>query len=189
VSDAPGVLNIREAAGFLGVHEQTVRKLARRGAVPCFKVGRDWRFRREALLRWSEEQQPQGGAIYVLAVDDDENICRMLARILSRSGHRVVTATSGQRGLELVAQETPDVLLLDLVMPDMNGPRFLEHLRRTHPSLPVVIVTGHPDSQLMTQAARFAPVMLLAKPVEPELLERTVRTAAGRGAARPAGRA
>ena len=52
------VFNITEAAAFLGAHEQTVRRRARRGAVPCcFKVGRDWRFRKEALLRWADGQR------------------------------------------------------------------------------------------------------------------------------------
>ena len=81
--------------------------------------------------------------------------------------------------MELVAQDVPDVILLDLKMPDMNGPQFLEELRKTHPDLPVVIVTGYPNSELMQEAAKFAPVMLLAKPVENALLERTVRTVVG----------
>jgi len=54
------VFNITEVAAFLGAHEQTVRRLARRGVIPAFKVGKDWRFRKEAILRWSEEQQPSG---------------------------------------------------------------------------------------------------------------------------------
>jgi len=61
-------------------------------------------------------------------------------------------------------------------MPEMNGPQFLEELRKIHPDLPVVIVTGYPDGELMKAAAGYAPVMLLAKPIVPALLERTVRT-------------
>lgn len=53
---------------------------------------------------------------------------------------------------------------------------FREH---THPELSVVIVTGYPDSELMKRVMQYAPLMLVAKPVEPELLERTVRTAVG----------
>ncbi len=64
-------------------------------------------------------------------------------------------------------------------MPNMNGVQFLHELRKAHPTLPVIIVTGYPDSELMKQAAYCAPVMLLPKPVERELLERTVRTVVG----------
>jgi excisionase family DNA binding protein len=53
----PEVLNTKETAAFLGVHVETVRRLARSGALPSFKVGKDWRFRREVLLQWIEEQR------------------------------------------------------------------------------------------------------------------------------------
>ncbi len=97
-------------------------------------------------------------------------------------------ATSGAKGLVLVAREVPDLILLDLMMPDMNGPQFLEELRKTHPDLPVVIVTGYPESNLMMQATQYAPLMLLAKPAEPDHLERTVRMVLGeRMAARGTG--
>jgi excisionase family DNA binding protein len=176
----PHVFGITEAAAFLGAHEQTVRRLARRGAIPSFKVGKDWRFRKEALMRWSEEQQrARAGRCSVLVIDDEEKICTALVRVVERFGCRARHAPSGAKGLELVAQDVPDVILLDLKMPDMNGPQFLDELRKTHPDLPVVIVTGYPDSELMKEAAKFAPVMLLAKPVEAELLQRTVRTAVG----------
>jgi excisionase family DNA binding protein len=179
----PEVFNITEAAAFLGAHEQTVRRLARRGAMPAFKVGKDWRFRKEAILRWSEEQQRGGGRCSVLIVDDDEKLCRAMGRILERFGCRVRQAAGGEDGLQLVRQQTPDLILLDLVMPGMNGVHFLQELRKAHPSLPVVIVTGYPDSELLNEAARHAPVMLLAKPVEAALLERTVRSVVGGKAA------
>jgi len=64
-------------------------------------------------------------------------------------------------------------------MPDMNGPQFLDRLRELQPGIPVVVVTGYPDGELMKQATRHAPLLLLAKPVDRERLERTVRTAIG----------
>ena len=174
------VFNITGAAAFLGAHEQTVRRLARRGAIPAFKVGKDWRFRKEALLRWLEEQQrARGGRCSVLVVDDDEKVCRAMGRLLTRFGCRVRQATAGKDGLELVAKEAPDLILLDLVMPEMNGIQFLHSLRQTHPELPVVIITGFPDGELITHAIRYAPVMLLAKPVDATLLERTLRSVLG----------
>lgn len=186
------VLNAREAAAFLGAHVETVRRLARRGEIPSFKVGKDWRFRREALENWADRQQssqsPQIKAddeagLSVLVVDDDRNVGRMLARMLKRLGHGARQVTDGAEGLQLVAEEPPDLILLDLVMPEMNGPQFLEKLRATHPELPVVIVTGFPDSRLMSEAMRHAPVLLIPKPVEMELLERTVRTVVGKAVA------
>jgi len=174
------VLNVHQAAAFLGAHAQTIRKLARSGALPAFKVGKDWRFRRTALLQWADEQQPAArAATSVLVVDDDELVCKASARLLTRSGCRVRYTTSARVGLDRVAEAVPDVILLDLVMPDMDGPQFLAELRRTHPRLPVIIITGHPRSELMAKASSFAPIMLLTKPVDPELLDRTVSALVG----------
>ena len=172
-------MNVAEAAALLGVHIQTLRKLARQKQIPAFKLGRDWRFRREALVQWADAQHLEDGdptnGCSVLIIDDEEKVCAALTRMVERFGCRARHATDGQTGLELVAHETPDVILLDLRMPGMTGPMFLEQLRKTHPHLPVVVVTGYPDSEIMRQAMQYAPLMVLAKPVEKELLERTVR--------------
>ncbi len=111
----------------------------------------------------------------VLVVDDEDSTCKALVRIEEGFGCRVRQATSGAKGLEFVEEEVPDLILLDIMMPGMNAPQFLKRLRETHPDLPVVIVTGYPDSNLMKQAMNYAPVMLLGKPVDAGLLERTLR--------------
>lgn len=173
------VLNAQQAAAFLGAHVETIRRLARRGGLPSFKVGKDWRFFREALLRWLEDQASSGGQPWVLVVDDDEVVRSTLSRLLGRLGCRTRQAADGATGLQEIAREAPDLVLLDLLMPEMNGPEFLRALRVTHPDLPVVIVTGYPDGELMHEAARHGPLLLLAKPVELDQLERTVRAVLG----------
>ncbi len=50
------VLNTKEAAAFLGAHIETIRRLARRGEIPAYKIGKDWRYRKKALLEWVESQ-------------------------------------------------------------------------------------------------------------------------------------
>jgi excisionase family DNA binding protein len=55
-NDNTDVSNAKEAAAFLKAHVETIRRLARRGEIPAFKVGRDWRFHQDAVRRWSEEQ-------------------------------------------------------------------------------------------------------------------------------------
>jgi excisionase family DNA binding protein len=170
------VLGIREAATLLGAHEQTVRRLARRGEIPAYKVGTDWRFRREALLRWTEEQRPAGRRPTVLIVEDDEKVRRAIGELVERCGCTARAAPSAVEGLALVAKRVPDLILLDLKMPGMNGPEFLARLREEHPTLPVVIVTAYPDSELMLEAMQHAPVLLLAKPLDRMALDRTLRS-------------
>jgi DNA-binding NarL/FixJ family response regulator len=85
------------------------------------------------------------------------------------------------KGLELVAEDAPDLILLDLMMPGITGPKFLQELRVTHPDLLVVIATAYEDGDLMHEAQQFAPLMVLSKPVNQELLERTMRVALRKG--------
>lgn len=177
------ILNAFDAASFLGVHVETLRKLARRNEVPCFKIGKDWRFRREALVRWADGQRPvrSSGDSHtpVIVIDDEEKVCRATVGALQRFGVSARYATSGREGLELVSEGVPDLIMLDLQMPSMNGPQFLAELRQTHASLPVVIITAYPNSNLMQKAMQYAPVLLLAKPLDRKLLERTVRSLLG----------
>jgi len=60
-----GVLNAKEAAAYLKAHVETIWRLARRGEIPAFKVGKDWRFYKDALRSWSIAQSPKwtGGAV------------------------------------------------------------------------------------------------------------------------------
>jgi len=172
-------LSVPEVAELFGLHPESVRKMVREGRLPAFKAGRSWRFDRRELEAWRQRRAPtravSGSAPSVLIVDDDLLVCSTLARMVARLGCRARQANDGVRGLELVAEEPPDLILLDLAMPGIDGPRFLERLREGHATLPVVIVTGHPEGELMVRASAFAPVMLLAKPVDRQALERTVQ--------------
>lgn len=176
------IMTAHEASAFLGVHVQTVRRLARAGNLPCFKVGKDWRFRREALLRWADGQQYGAGGdtrCSVLIIDDEESVCTVLSRMVERFGCRARWATNGADGLEMLSTAPPDIVLLDLQMPGMTGPEVLAALRRTHPTLPVIIVTGYPESHLVQQAMDQAPVLMIAKPVNERLLARTIHSSLG----------
>ncbi len=181
-----GALTTSQAAVFLGVHVQTVRRLARSGRIPSFKVGADWRFRKEALVQWADSQQIEergsnerggNGALTVLIVDGEAKVSAALARMAERFGCRTRQAFSAEVALELIAEEAPDLVLLDLKLPDMNGPSFLVELRKKYRALPVAIVTGYPDGELVTQALKSGPLLVLPKPVEPDQLEQVVRMA------------
>ncbi len=172
----PEILNIHEAATFLGSHEQTVRRLARRRGIPCFKVGRDWRFHRGALDEWTR-QHSRNGQSTVLVVDDEPEVCAAMSEILAEAGHRALCATDPLAALKMIGHMPVDLVILDLKMPGMSGPQFLARLRPTHPELPVIIHTGYPDSELMQEASLHGPLLLLPKPAQLALIERTVRMA------------
>jgi DNA-binding NtrC family response regulator len=78
----------------------------------------------------------------VLVIDDEDGIRNLLETLLSRKGYEVVLASNGQRGLELFRRKRPDVVVLDLKMPEMNGLTVLQQVRQLNPTQPVVILTG-----------------------------------------------
>lgn len=164
------VLNAQAAADLLGAHVETIRRMARRGAIPAFKVGKDWRFRKTALLTWSETNPSIKKQHAVLVIDDDAGVCRLMRRYLEDLDCQVVTAATGADGIEAIHRQAIDLVLLDLEMPVMNGPRFIAAIREAGFRTPVIIVSGYPDSTLMMEACQFGPLMLIPKPIEKHML-------------------
>ena len=172
------MLSAQEAAVFLHVHVETIRRLARSGELPRMKVGRQWRFSRETLDRWAESHRERSTiAKRVLIVDDELSLRRSQRPLLAAEGYDVSTAADGVEALDLMTQRVPDVVLLDLVMPNMNGATVLGEIRKRYGDLPVIIYTGYPDSELMVQALEHGPILMLAKPVVKADLLKAIRTA------------
>lgn len=80
----------------------------------------------------------------VLLIDDDQVLLKLYSTRLSADHHQVVTASNGQEGLELVSKQTPDVILLDLLMPKLNGFKFIESIKKspTTASIPIVVFSS-----------------------------------------------
>jgi CheY-like chemotaxis protein len=123
---------------------------------------------------------PEHSHARVLVIDDDAPMSRMIAMILRSSGYDVRVAANGAHGLEQVEEECPDVIVLDLMMPVMDGPTFYRELRHRGFEVPVMIVSAHgareAQRELNAQAAIHKPFFPddLAQKVE-ELLESSSR--------------
>lgn len=175
------VLDAQAAADFLGAHVETIRRLARKGEIPSFKVGKDWRFRRAAIERWADEHHARESdrrrQASVLVVDDDEEIRVTIGRLLEREGYRVLLASDVAEGQAFVAGESVDLVLVDLKLPGGSGADVIREIRAKNGMLPVIVITGYPDSDLMHQAMAYSPLVVLAKPVDPDRLLTTVQSA------------
>jgi signal transduction histidine kinase len=115
----------------------------------------------------------------VLLVEDDETVRRVAARCLERAGYRVLAVGDGEDALRIAAA-TPgiDVLVTDVVMPGMSGPRLADHLRAARPGLPVLYMSGF--SRDLPESLQPPPGSLLQKPFTPErLMARVAETLAG----------
>ena len=111
----------------------------------------------------------------VLLIDDTPEITAVLGAFFERSGHQVVRAHSGEHGIECFQRTRPDLVLLDLQLPDMSGFDVLERIREHEPV--VIMVTGHGDIPLAVQALQHGAENFLTKPVDFDHL----RMAAERG--------
>lgn len=79
----------------------------------------------------------------ILVIDDDARDRELLAAVLEERGYEVLLAENGGTGLMLCHRQDPDAVVLDLRMPDIDGRSVLQQLRTLHPSLPVVVFSGH----------------------------------------------
>jgi len=113
----------------------------------------------------------------VLVVEDEPRVGAMLRDSLVELGYIVKVAAGGGEALELVPVFEPDVVLLDLLMPEMPGVEVLAHLRRDHPTLPVVIMSGNEDVEVARATLRDGAFDYLSKPFTMNVLARVVAAA------------
>jgi DNA-binding NtrC family response regulator len=100
----------------------------------------------------------------VLVIDDEPDMCWALEKALRPEGYEVSTATSGSCGLELLAKQGADLVLLDVVMPRMGGLEVLDRIRRTHPKTLVIIITGYSTLSTALDAIEKGAIGYITKP-------------------------
>jgi len=113
----------------------------------------------------------------VLVVDDDEQVLFVIAEVLRRDGHEVVTACRGDEGLARLRDGEFDAIVSDIRMPDMDGVTLLRRVRDTDFDLPVILVTGSPDVETAASAVEYGALRYLTKPVTSETLTEVVNHA------------
>jgi two-component system, sensor histidine kinase and response regulator len=118
----------------------------------------------------------------ILIVDDSEDSCKSLATLFRQEGHDATCVPNGREALASVLSSLPDVILLDLVMPEMDCPSFLEVIRSylRIGSLPVVVLTGLEESPMIERARTLKVNSILLKgKVTPEEILKTVQDSIG----------
>ena len=103
-------------------------------------------------------------------VDDERNIQATLAAILDRRGFASVAAYTGKQGLQMITESKPDVLLLDLGLPDSEGLDLLKTIRQQHPALPVIVVTANDSLNNAIASIKVGAFHFISKPYVPEEL-------------------
>jgi excisionase family DNA binding protein len=157
------LMTVMEAAVYLRVGKKTIYRLLKQGKIPATRVGQQWRFNKASIDEWLHQKTAEIEA-NILVVDDEEIIRSLFKKTLEELGHKVVAAETGLEGLELLKQWDFAMVFLDLKMPGMDGAEFFRRIKTIKPRLPVIIITGYPDSDIMARALAQAPFGLMNKP-------------------------
>ncbi len=101
----------------------------------------------------------------VCIVDDEEGIRESLSGIFEDEGYTVLTAGTAEEALELLKEQTPDLMFLDVWLPGIDGIQALGKIREQNPELPVVMISGHGNIELAVNATRIGAYDFLEKPL------------------------
>ncbi|UCE64461.1 MAG: sigma-54-dependent Fis family transcriptional regulator, partial [Nitrospirota bacterium] len=113
----------------------------------------------------------------ICIVDDEPAILNTLSSILEDEGYQISVAKSGHEALKLIRSEQPDVVLLDIWMPELDGLETLKRLRQQHPSLLVIMMSGHGSIETAVKATKLGAYDYLEKPLDLEKVTILVRNA------------
>lgn len=110
----------------------------------------------------------------ILVIDDEESICQALKGILTDEGYEVLTAGSGEEGLRLVEEELPDLVLLDIWLPGIDGIETLAQIKARNSSIPVIIISGHGTIESAVRSTKLGAFDFIEKPLSLDKVVLTV---------------
>jgi DNA-binding NtrC family response regulator len=113
----------------------------------------------------------------ILVVDDEEIVIRSCLRILDGSGYQIETAHDGREALQRVDQNPYDILILDIMMPNVGGLEVLRRVKESHPDIDVIMITGLSQIDTAVQAMKLGAFDYISKPFEPDELKLVVQRA------------
>ncbi len=117
----------------------------------------------------------------ILVLDDDQDLCMLLSRLLKKEGYDVVVASRGSVAKEMIGKQRFDLVLCDHRLPDTDAPTMLEHIRSNSPDTQVIIITGYSEVRMAVELMRKGAFDYIGKPLYPEELLMRVQDALNAG--------
>lgn len=113
----------------------------------------------------------------VLLVDDDPLMHRLFQHHLERAGYQMISATNGRDGLELAGRQLPNLIVMDIMMPDMDGVAALRELKKTDATkaIPIIIITANGNALARKESENCGAAIFLTKPFSPTQLVEQIR--------------
>ena len=106
---------------------------------------------------------------HILVMDDETSVQSLFGQFLEGAGHSVALASNGREGLQLMKQQKPDLIITDIMMPEMDGLELLMNIRKQHLGIPVIAISGGMKTQpanFLPQAKKFGAHRVFIKPVK-----------------------
>jgi len=169
------LITVKETAEYLRIPLPTVYYLVQRGQIPAVQIGGRWRVKKDLLDRDVLHKEEDSGQPTVLVIDDDEALQEMFKLFLKKAGLSRLVVGTGKDALAALDKQKFDLCFLDLQLPDITGDEVYSVAKQKYPELPIVIITGYPDSEMMNNILKHGPVTVLKKPLKVEDLQETLR--------------
>lgn len=106
----------------------------------------------------------------ILIIDDEPEICKMVTEFLIDAGYAASYTLNGPDGLQSIEKSLPSLVLLDIGLPGMSGIEVMREIHEKHPSLAVIILTGHKDTDTVKKLIEYGACEYLTKPINLETL-------------------
>ncbi len=113
----------------------------------------------------------------ILVVDDDKNILRLIHAYLGRDEYRIYNASDSQECFDMIGQENPDVILLDLMIPGVDGIGIMERVKKFYPHIPIVMMSAHGTIETAVESMKVGAFDFVTKPFESNRLKVSIRNA------------
>src|SRR5438034_4906845 len=175
-ANEPDWLTLGQAAKYLGVAQSTIRKWSDVGRVPAFYTpGGHRRYRRadlDAFLNRSGPSATPTESPVVLIVDDDPRLREYVRVNLEMEGYSVREAGDAEEGLSVLEESTPDLVLLDVMMPGVDGWEMLQRVQERHGvgAIPVIMFSGKTEEETEGEAAARGAQSFIGEPFNPQQL-------------------
>ena len=113
----------------------------------------------------------------ILVVDDEKDICDFFKDFLTEENYRTLTALNGKEGIEITRKEKPDLVLLDIKMPGMDGIAVLERIKKINPEIQVVMITGYGSLKTAREAMKLGAYDYITKPFDLKFIRQVIKDA------------
>lgn len=111
----------------------------------------------------------------ILVIDDEKDVCNIFEKSLTQEGYTVFTALDGASGLKIIKEKKPDIVLLDLKMPRMDGIEVLRNIKKIDKNIVVIIITGYGTMDSARMAMRLGAFDYITKPIDLEYVNAVIK--------------